>query len=278
MDQPQPLSAALEHDLHNLRQLNRFFGSHDLIRFFLNRWIPGSVAISHPPLDPLALPPSSPSSPLNRRADMLNVGNSQAGQVLNVEKKGDVIRVVDLATGSGDIPRLVAAHARTVGAEVAIDAIDAQAATLEAARKLSADFPEIRYHEGDIRTWKSSEPYDIVLCSLVLHHFSEEDAVRVLAHAASLSRQHVLVADLRRGPLASFGVAALTALIYRHPMTRHDARLSAARAFSAGEFCRMARQAGWKAFRHAHFKFARQAIWLERGHIHGSPIRRALCE
>ena len=218
MDQPQPVSPALARDLHNLRQLNRFFGSYALVQYFLDRWI----------------------------------------------KPGGSSRVVDLATGSGDIPRLVAVHARTVGATVSIDAIDAQSATLEIARELSADFPEINYHEGDIRTWQGSEPYDIVLCSLVLHHFSEEDAVRVLRHAADLSRNCTLVADLRRGPLASFGVAALTAVIFRHPMTRHDARLSAARAFSSRELCQLARQAGWKAFRHAHFKFARQAIWLER--------------
>ena len=145
-----------------------------------------------------------------------------------------------------------------------VDAIDTQASTLEIARQLSTDFPEITYHEGDIRTWNSAEPYDIVLCSLVLHHFSEEDAVRVLAHAASLSRNFTLVADLRRSRLASLGVAALTATILRHPMTHHDARLSMARAFSSQELCQLARRAEWKAFRHAHFKFARQAIWLER--------------
>ncbi len=218
MDEPQPLSADLEVDLHNLRQLNRFFGSYSLIRFFLNRWI----------------------------------------------KADQTFRIVDLATGSGDIPRLVVEHARAVGAKVEIDAIDAQASTLEVARKLSSDSPEIRYQAGDIRTWQGSEPYDIVMCSLVLHHFSEADAVQVLANAAKLSRRYVLVADLRRSWLASYGVLALTALLYRHPMTRHDGRLSAARAFSGRELCQLARQAEWKAFRHAHFKFARQAIWLER--------------
>jgi 2-polyprenyl-3-methyl-5-hydroxy-6-metoxy-1,4-benzoquinol methylase len=242
MDEAQPLSAALERDLRNLRQLNRFFGSYDLVQYFLDHWIPGPVAGA------------------------------------NSEKSRKALRVIDLATGSGDIPRLVATHARKIGAEVSIDAIDAQPSTLDVARALSAEFPEIKFHEGDIRTWKSSEPYDIVLCSLVLHHFSNEDAVRVLAHAADLSRNFTLVADLRRGLLASFGVAALTAVIFRHPMTRHDARLSAARAFSSHELCRMARQAGWKGFRHAHFRFARQAIWLERTPATGSPSGESLSE
>src|SRR5215472_8143296 len=47
---------------------------------------------------------------------------------------GAQIRVVDLATGSGDIPRLLADYARRVGAQVKIDAVDQQTATLEIAR------------------------------------------------------------------------------------------------------------------------------------------------
>ena len=218
MDQPQPVSAALELDLHNLRQLNRFFGSYSLVRHFLQRWI----------------------------------------------RPGASLRVIDLATGSGDIPRLVVSYAREAGARVSIDAVDGQKATLEVAARLSVGFPEIKYHEGDIRSWRGADRYDIVLCSLVLHHFSEEDAVQVLRHAADLSRHYTLVADMRRGHFASAGVAILTALIFRHPMTKHDARLSAARAFSAEELRQLARRAGWKAFRHANFKFARQAIWLEK--------------
>src|SRR5213593_4329968 len=62
MDRPQPVSAELERDLENIRQLNRWFGSYALISIFLSRWI----------------------------------------------KPGARLRIVDLATGSGDIPRLIA--------------------------------------------------------------------------------------------------------------------------------------------------------------------------
>ncbi|HEY5766655.1 MAG TPA: hypothetical protein VIS53_02340, partial [Candidatus Udaeobacter sp.] len=61
---------------------------------------------------------------------------------------GAQMRVVDLATGSGDIPRLLVDHARKIGAQIEIDAVDQQAATLEIARKLSIGYPEISYHEA----------------------------------------------------------------------------------------------------------------------------------
>ncbi len=177
-------------------------------------------------------------------------------------KPGDHLRIVDLATGSGDIPRLTADYARSVQARVEIDAIDQQTATLEIARRLSGDYPEISFHQGNVLQWQGAAPYDIVLCSLVLHHFSEEDALRLLRQARELSRCYVLVSDLRRGFLASLGVYLLTAIVFREPMTRIDARLSAARAFSFAEFGDLARRAEWKKFGHRKFRFARQAIWL----------------
>jgi 2-polyprenyl-3-methyl-5-hydroxy-6-metoxy-1,4-benzoquinol methylase len=218
MDRPQPASIELEHDLRNIRQLNRWFGSHRLVSQFVRRWI----------------------------------------------ESGDKLRIIDLATGSGDIPRLIVDYAREIGTEVEIDAIDKQSATLEIARKLSVDYPEIFYSEGNILEWQTAKVYDIVLCSLVLHHFSDEEAVRVLRRCRKLSRQFVLVSDLRRGLLATAGVHFLTALIFRESMTRYDARLSAARAFSFKELDKLARQAGWQDFGHKTFQFARQAIWLEK--------------
>jgi 2-polyprenyl-3-methyl-5-hydroxy-6-metoxy-1,4-benzoquinol methylase len=216
MDRPQPVSAELESDLDNLRQLNRYFGSYALVERFLRRWI-------------------------RPRSEM---------------------RIVDLATGSGDIPRFTVDYARKIGAKVTVDAVDQQTSTLEIARRLSASYPEIEFIEGDVVGFER-EPYDVVLCSLALHHFSEVDAVSLLRRCDKLSKQYVLVADLQRGWFATVGVYLLTSLFFREPMTRTDARLSAERAFSFVEFRSLAERAGWKNFGHAKFGLARQAIWLE---------------
>ena len=176
---------------------------------------------------------------------------------------GARLRVVDLATGSGDIPRLLVDHARMIGAQIEIDAVERQAATLDIARSLSAEYPEISYHAANILEWNSTQGYDIALCSLVLHHFSDDDAVSVLRRCRELSKRFVLVSDLRRGFLLRTGVYMLTALIFREPMTRFDARLSAQRAFSFADMRDLARRAGWENFGHKRFRFGRQAVWLE---------------
>lgn len=178
-------------------------------------------------------------------------------------KRGDRLRIVDLATGSADIPRLIVDHARAAGAEVEIVAIDSQPQTIASARQLSANYPEIRCEIGDVLIFGANAKFDIVICSLALHHFSDADAISLLRRCRELSKRHVLVADLRRGALASAGVYLLTALIFRDPMTRSDGRTSAARAFSFRELRAMATRAGWEDFGAAKFRFARQAIWLE---------------
>jgi 2-polyprenyl-3-methyl-5-hydroxy-6-metoxy-1,4-benzoquinol methylase len=178
-------------------------------------------------------------------------------------KPGARMCIVDLATGSGDIPRLIVDYARKIGTQVTIDAMDRQPATLEIARKLSAGYPEIAYTEANILEWHPAEAYDIALCSLTLHHFSDDDAVNVLRRCRELSRGFVLVSDLRRGLFLKAGVYLLTALIFREPMTRHDARLSVERAFSFSEMRDLALRAGWQNFGHKKFQLARQAIWFE---------------
>src|SRR5437762_7429042 len=114
-------------------------------------------------------------------------------------KPGARLRIVDLATGSGDIRGLVAEYGRKVGAELQIDALDRQSATLEIAKRLSVRYSEIAFVEGDVLEWQPTEPYDVVFCTLALHHFSEEDAVQLLQRSRDLSRKFVLVSDLRRG-------------------------------------------------------------------------------
>jgi ubiquinone/menaquinone biosynthesis C-methylase UbiE len=231
MDRPQPVTCELERDLANLRSFNRWFGSHRLVRHFLRRWL----------------------------------------------KPNEKARILDVATGSGDIPRLIADHARRQNLSVQIDAIDQQESTIAIARRLSAGYPEIDFRCANLFEWNSSpalkldglkpsslpEPYDIVLCSLALHHFTNDDAVRVLQKIRELSRTRVLVADLRRARWLSCAVYLVTATIYRDKMTTTDARLSAARAFSFVEMRKLAERAGWKNFGHRKFAVGRQAIWID---------------
>ena len=229
MDRPQPVTPALEADLRNLVSLNRHFGSHRLVRKFLEQWL----------------------SP------------------------GRCYRVLDLCTGAGDIPRMMVDWARAADITLRIDAVDTNDSTLEIARRASGDYPEIRFLRGNVLTYETKETYDLVSCSLALHHFSEDDAVRLLRQCRALSHRFALVTDLERSVATLVGVQMLTTFFYREPMTRADAVASARRAFSFQEFRALAGAADWQDFGHARFLFCRQAIWLDGRDAGDIPIADA---
>lgn len=173
------------------------------------------------------------------------------------------LRVLDLGTGGADIPRALVMRAREVGCPILVTAVDRQQPTLEIAEKFSAGFPDIRFVRADFLDFAEGTLYDVVLCNLVLHHLDETDAIRLLRRCRELTRGVTLVTDLRRSRLAQAGIFAVTELIYRDPMTRHDARLSAERAFSFPELRKLAIAAGWWGFRHRRAPFFRQALWMD---------------
>ncbi len=180
-------------------------------------------------------------------------------------RPGGRYRLLDLATGGGDAPRLMVDFARRIGATIAITAVDAQPSTLALARKWSAAYPEIEFREGDVRDFEpfGDDAYDFAFCSLALHHFSEADAVAILRRLREVGRRGAVAADLARGLVCSAGAWLITATLYREAMTKNDARLSAQRAFSFEELGRLAVAAEWQDFGHRRFRYGRQAIWLE---------------
>jgi SAM-dependent methyltransferase len=184
-------------------------------------------------------------------------------------------RVLDLCTGAGDIPRIMVDWARASGISLRIDAVDANVSTLELARRASEGYPEIQFIRGDALRFETKETYDLVTCSLSLHHFSETDAVALLRRCRDLSHRFVLVGDLERSLSAMVGVRLLTTFVYRAPMTRTDAIMSVQRAFSFGELRALAEAAGWENFGHMRFLFCRQAIWLDEHTMGEIPVAAA---
>lgn len=180
-------------------------------------------------------------------------------------RRREPLRILDLASGGGDIPRAVVRRARAMGCPVAVTAVDRQEATIRIAEKFSGTFPEIKYLRADILEFAPENPVDVVMCNLALHHFTESDATRILGNIREMAPQAALVTDLRRSHLARMSIVAVTQLLYREPMTLHDARVSAGRAFSSGELHRLAVAAGWRGFEHRRCPFFRQLLWLKPG-------------
>jgi SAM-dependent methyltransferase len=174
-------------------------------------------------------------------------------------RPGESIRINDLCTGYGDIPRRMVDWCRKKSVKAHIEAVDSQVSTLKLAQ--TEGYPEINFVRADV--FEFAEPADLVFCSLALHHFSDDRACELLRRIKATASRGALISDLERTDLGILGIQLLTATVFREPMTVYDARLSIRRAFSFRELQSLAEKAGWERFGHARFPVCRQAIWME---------------
>ena len=157
--------------------------------------------------------------------------------------------LLDLASGSADIPLAIAAWARRSGVAARIVVSDIHPVMLAVAREQTRDAPEITVETCDALALHYPEgSFDIALCTLALHHFAPEDAVRILRGMARVGRR-ALVFDLARSQLAYYGALAMTRVLRMDPITRFDAPASVRRAYSLTELRALADQAGLRGAR-----------------------------
>jgi len=222
MDRPDADPGLLREDLVNIRKINRWLGAHRLIRSELDLFFLRW-----------------------RRSD----GAS------------NFCAILDLCTGSGDIPRVVVDVCRRREVNVRVTATDVNPLMLDQARRDSADYPEIQFERADaLKPPFADARYDLVMCNLALHHFSAEDAARVLKQMWRLTRSAILINDLQRTWTTSLFVRAVIPLFTSNPMTRFDAYLSTRRAFTDHELFRLAFQAEIPSPRIRRYPWGRQAM------------------
>ena len=167
-------------------------------------------------------------------------------------KPGERVEMIDLATGSGDVPRAVLRWASRRGFDVRIVGLDRHAETIAAARD-EGDDPRFTIVQGDALNVPFADgSFDYALTSMFLHHLSDDEAVTVLREMNRLSRRGVIAADLLRHRRAYAWVRALT--VFANPMVRHDAAVSVAQAFTREEVLVLRERSGLGfAQYHRHF-------------------------
>jgi SAM-dependent methyltransferase len=155
------------------------------------------------------------------------------------------LRLLDVATGSADVPVALALRARRRGAALSIVAADVSPTALDAARRRAdAVGIDLELVLLDALRDPLPGPADVVLVSLFLHHLGDDDAVALLRKAALAARRRLVVHDLARGRWNALLVGATARLVTRSPIVRTDSVRSVRAAFTAGELLALAGRAG----------------------------------
>jgi 2-polyprenyl-3-methyl-5-hydroxy-6-metoxy-1,4-benzoquinol methylase len=164
------------------------------------------------------------------------------------------LRVLDLATGGGDIPLGLWRRARRSGLQLELTGLDiserAVAFARERAERLGA---AVRFDRGDALAGDGMElakgDFDAIICSLFLHHLATRDALQLLRRLARSSSSLLLVNDLRRSRMNYVLVTAAARLVTRSDVVHTDGPLSVRAAFSRRELKQLAAEAGWHGAR-----------------------------
>jgi ubiquinone/menaquinone biosynthesis C-methylase UbiE len=90
----------------------------------------------------------------------------------------------------------------------------------------------------------SDGSFDVVHASLVLHHHEPDEAETFLRELGRVARLGVVINDLGRAPFTLLGAWLLSHACTRNAFSRHDASLSARRAYTQAEVVELLWHAG----------------------------------
>ncbi|MCX6545176.1 MAG: methyltransferase domain-containing protein [Acidobacteria bacterium] len=159
---------------------------------------------------------------------------------------GRPLRVLDIACGGGHVAVNLARRFARAGIAADVLGCDVSPVALEYARTLAARacVQQVRFDQLDaIRdAWPTG--FDVVHCSLFLHHLADEEAVETLRRMKDAARHLVVVSDLRRTDLGYLFAWIGCRLLSRSRVFHVDGPLSVAAAFSTAEARALTSQAG----------------------------------
>jgi 2-polyprenyl-3-methyl-5-hydroxy-6-metoxy-1,4-benzoquinol methylase len=146
-----------------------------------------------------------------------------------------------VATGSGDLPRELLGRAQRAGVALDVSACDVSPVAIEeATRRPSA----VRFFVHNALHERLPTGFDVVTCSLFLHHLSEDDAVALLANMENAAGRMILVNDLARSRRNYCAVWFMCRVLTRSRVVWFDGPASVRSAFTPQEALALAERAG----------------------------------
>ena len=145
----------------------------------------------------------------------------------------DAFTVLDIGAASGDTARLI----RERYPRAWITSLDNNLVNLEAAPrpKVIADAFRLPFAPGS---------FDYVMCSLLLHHFHDEQVVALLHSFYSVAARALLVCDLERHIFPYWFLPVTKRLFRWNDVTVHDGHISVRAGFRKEELVELAKKAG----------------------------------
>tara|TARA_R110002126_G_scaffold290205_1_gene446656 strand:- start:5594 stop:6307 length:714 start_codon:yes stop_codon:yes gene_type:complete len=183
-------------------------------------------------------------------------------QLLNNRSHLDEITIVDIGCGNGDMLRTLAEYGIQNDFKFNLIGIDANNFTVEHAKSLSVKYKNISYRCEDIfaPSFKTLT-YDIVLCTLTLHHFKDAEILKSMNTFYKNSRFGIVINDLHRSSIAYRLFQGLCFVFQLNDMSREDGLISILRGFKKQELIEFSKKLDFKNYT-IHWKWAFRYQWI----------------
>ena len=163
------------------------------------------------------------------------------------ESSSERVSVLDVGTGSADLPMAVAESCAARGLEAFIAAVDISERNLRISRAQLGVSAEVQLVRADsMRLPFAARSFDFVTASLFLHHFRDDDVVSLLADFGRIATRAVIINDLVRNLVPYYFTRITGPILAASFLTRNDGPVSVLRGFTLDEMNDLARRAGLK--------------------------------
>lgn len=155
------------------------------------------------------------------------------------------LRVLDLACGGGDVLVSLARRFARSGFTIQWAGCDVSPIAVAHSRGHAERAGiEVEFVQCDVLSDTIPTSFDVVMCSLFLHHLADSEAIVLLAKMGQAARRLVLVNDLVRSTAGYMLAHVACRLLTRSAVVHNDGPLSVANAFTINEIHRLAHEAG----------------------------------
>ncbi len=182
---------------------------------------------------------------LSRLNRFSGVSSAMYRRIRRYLRPGDMpVRILDVASGSGDVAIAWAKQAKREGLSIEITSLDISEVAMEEqqrrARLAGVQMESIRQ---DCLNTALPGGYDVITCSLFMHHLDDRSVTRLLQSMKAAAERAVLICDLERSSTNLVFVGAASRLLSRSSVVHHDALLSVRGAYTRVEFKSLAEAA-----------------------------------
>ncbi|QKJ63845.1 methyltransferase domain-containing protein [Flavobacterium sp. M31R6] len=183
-------------------------------------------------------------------------------KLLKNESNSSPVTIVDVGCGNGDMLRKLADFGFQNNLNLELIGVDANPFTVNYAIDLSRNYPNIKYRCEDVFSQSFNElKFDILLCTLTLHHFSNDEIIELLTIFNRNSKLGFVVNDLHRNSVAYRLFQGFCFVFRMNKMSREDGLTSILRGFKKDELIAFSENLRFKKYS-IQWKWAFRYQWI----------------